>query len=130
MKWVETPLEQRHAMRLREHGSVRLRCGGRQILGRIHDLSTTGLSIRTDAQFGLAGLMGCDVTIDLKLDDGRTKWLALRGHVLRTSIANKMIAIEIDEAPSDFEDCIQDHLLSAIEHHSLPPPRRDVTRHP
>jgi hypothetical protein len=66
------------------------------------------------------GLIGERVHVDLKLDADASRHFALLGHVLRVSVPTRHMAIGFDTIPDDFEDCVQDELLAAVEHDVLP----------
>jgi CheY-like chemotaxis protein len=116
MAWLETPHELRSAMRVRSKGSVRIHCGDRVVPGRMVDLALGGTCVRTERPIGVIGDL---VRIDLKLD-AASRHFALSGRVLRVSIPTRCMAIEFDAVPDDFEDCVQDELLAAVEHDVLP----------
>ena len=120
MAWLETPHELRRAMRVRSKGSLRIHCGHRVIPGRMVDLAVGGISVRTELPIGLRGLIGELVRVDLRLDADASKHFALLGRVLRVSIPTRGMAIGFDAVPDDFEDCVQDELLAAVEHDTLP----------
>jgi hypothetical protein len=120
MAWLETPHELRGALRVRAKGSIRIHCGNRVISGRVVDLAVGGVCMRTELPIGLLGLLGGRVRVDLRLDGGASRHLALLGRVLRVSIPTLQMAIGFDAAPDDFEDCVQDELLAAVEHDALP----------
>src|SRR3954471_5504182 len=120
MAWLETPHELRRAMRVRSKGSIRIHCGNRVIPGRMVDLAVGGVCVRTEPPIGLLGLLGELVRVDLKLDADASRHFALLGRVLRVSIPTLRMAIGFDAVPDDFEDCVQDELLAAVEHDVLP----------
>jgi hypothetical protein len=117
MAWLETPHELRTAMRVRSKGSIRIHCGNRVIPGRLVDLAVGGVRVRTELPIGLIGEL---VRVDLRLDAGASKHFALLGRVLRVSIPTRSMAIGFEAVPDDFEDCVQDELLAAVEHDVLP----------
>jgi hypothetical protein len=117
MAWRRTPHELRRAMRVRSKGSVRIHCGNRVIPGRMVDLAIGGICVRTELPIGLIGEL---VRIDLRLDGSASKHFALLGRVLRVSIPTRRMAIGFDVVPDDFEDCVQNELLAAVEHDTLP----------
>lgn len=119
MDWTETPRERRRTMRVRSKGSVHIRHRARLIRGRILDLGVGGINVHAELPIGLALLAGESVHVDVKLD-ACSKEFSLSGHVLRSLAATKAIAIEFDEIPSNFEDCVQDELLAAVEHDAVP----------
>lgn len=120
MAWLETPHELRRAMRVRSKGSILIHCGNRVIRGRMVDLAVGGICVRTEFPIGLVGLIGELVRVDLRLDDCVSRHFALLGRVLRVSIPTRRMAIGFDAVPDDFEDCVQDELLAAVEHDALP----------
>jgi hypothetical protein len=120
MAWLETPHELRRAMRVRSKGSIRIHCGNRVIPGRMVDLAVGGVCVRMELPIGLIALIGELVRVDLKLDAGASKNFALLGRVLRVSIPTRRMVIGFDAVPDDFEDCVQDELLAAVEHDMLP----------
>ena len=117
MAWLETPHELRGAMRVRAKGSVRIHRGNRVISGRMVDLAVGGVCMRTELPLGL---LGEQVRVDLRLDGSGSRHFALLGRVLRVSLPTGRMAIGFDAAPDDFEDCVQDELLAAMEHDALP----------
>jgi CheY-like chemotaxis protein len=119
MDWTELPHERRRAMRVRSKGTVRIHHGDRLIRGQILDLCVGGVSIRADLPIGLASHAGEPVRIDVELH-ACSRQFSLAGHFLRSQAATKMIAIEFDDAASDFKDFVQDELLAAAEHDTLP----------
>lgn len=120
MAWLETPHELRRAMRVRSKGSIRIHCGNRVIPGRLVDLSIGGISVRTELPIGLIALIGEQVRVDLRLDASAPRHFALLGRVLRVSLPTRRMAIGFDAVPDDFEDCVQDELLAAVEHDIMP----------
>src|SRR6185436_18330904 len=119
MDWTELPRERRRAMRVRSKGSIHLHHGARLIRGRILDLCAGGISVRAELPLELASHEGEPVRIDIKLD-ACSKEFSLAGHVVRSQAVTKEIAIQFDDVASDFVDCVQDELLAATEHDSLP----------
>jgi hypothetical protein len=117
MAWLKTLHELRRAMRVRSKGSIRIHCSNRVIQGRVVDLAVGGICVRTELPIGLIGEL---VRVDLRLDAGASKRFALLGRVLRVSIPTQRMAIEFEAVPDDFEDCVQDELLAAVEHDMLP----------
>jgi PilZ domain-containing protein len=117
MAWLETPHELRRAMRVRSKGSIRIHCGNRVIPGRMVDLAVGGICVRTELPIGLIGEL---VRVDLKLDADASRHFVLPGRVLRVSLPTLRMAIGFDAVPEDFEDCVQDELLAAVEHDVLP----------
>lgn len=120
MAWMVTPHELRTAMRVRSKASIRIHCGTRVIRARVVDLAVGGVCVRTDLPFGLVGLIGGLVRVDLRLDTCASRQFALLGRVLRVSLPTRSIAIGFDAVPEDFEDFVQDELLAAVVHDSLP----------
>jgi hypothetical protein len=119
MDWTEPPRERRRAMRVRSKGSVRIHHGDRLIRGRIIDLCVGGVSVRADLPIGLASHAGEPVRVDFKFDAG-SKQFSLAGHFLRSLAETNVIVIEFDNAASDFKDFVQDELLAAAEHDTVP----------
>jgi len=119
MDWTELPRERRRAMRVRSKGSIHIHHGARLIRGRILDLCAGGISVRAELPLELASHEGEPVRIDIKLD-ACSKEFSLAGHVVRSQAVTKEIAIQFDDVASDFVDCVQDELLAATEHDSLP----------
>jgi hypothetical protein len=120
MAWLETPHELRRAMRVRAKGSTRIHCANRVISGRVVDLAVGGICVRTELPICLIGLIGELVRVDVRLDACASKHFALLGRVLRVSHPTRRMAIGFDAVPDDFEDCVQDELLAAVEHDELP----------
>jgi hypothetical protein len=120
MAWLETPHELRRAVRVRSKGSIRIHCGNRVIPGRIVDLAAGGISVRTELPIGLVCLIDQMVRVDLRLDACASRHFALLGRVLRVCIPARRMAIEFGAVPDDFEDCVQDELLAAVEQDALP----------
>jgi hypothetical protein len=119
MDWTETPRERRRTVRVRSKGSVRLRHGAQLIRGRILDLGVGGVSLRTEPPVGLGPYIGEPVRVEVRLD-ARSKQFTLDGSVLRSAAATCVVAVVFDEAPSDFEACVQEELVAAGKHDALP----------
>jgi hypothetical protein len=87
------------------------------ILGRLVDMSVGGIRVRTELPIGVIGEL---VRVDLTLDAGTSKHFALLGRLLRVSVPTRRMAIGFDAVPEAFEDCVQDELLAAVKHDTLP----------
>jgi CheY-like chemotaxis protein len=123
MAWLEVSHALRTAMRVRSKGSIRIKCSHRVIRGRVVNLAAGGICVRTERPISLIGLIGELVRVDLRLDACASKNFALLGRVLRVSDPTqptRRMAIGFDAVPDDFEDCLQDELLAAVEHDMLP----------
>ena len=120
MAWLKTPHKARRAMRVRSKASICIHCGARVIRGRVVDLAVGGVCVRTDLAFALVGLIGTLVRVDLRLDACASTRFALLGRVLRVSPPTGHIALRFDAVPEGFEDFVQDELLAAVVHDSLP----------
>ena len=116
MDWLETPHELRSALRVRSKGSIRIHCSNHVIRGRLVDMTVGGICVRTELP---TGLIGESVRVDLTLD-AASKRFALLGRVLRVSVPTRRVALGFDAAPEGFEDCVQDELLAAVKHDTLP----------
>ena len=119
MDWTEPPRERRRAMRVRSKGSIRIHHGARLLRGRILDLCVGGVSLRAEIPIDLASHVGEPVRVEVKLD-ACPEQFSLDGHVLRSNAATNAMAIEFDSAANDFVDCVQDELLAAVEHDTVP----------
>jgi hypothetical protein len=65
-------------------------------------------------------VIGALVRVDLRLDACASTQFALAGRVLRVNPPTGNIAIGFDAVPEGFEDFVQDELLAAVIHDSLP----------
>jgi CheY-like chemotaxis protein len=119
MDWTGLPRERRRSMRVRSKGSIHIHHGARLIRGRILDLCIGGVSVQAKLPIELASHAGEPVRVDVELD-ACSKQFSLAGHVLRWLAATGVIAIEFDSVTSGFKDCVQDELLAAVEHDTLP----------
>ncbi|HET7503594.1 MAG TPA: PilZ domain-containing protein [Kofleriaceae bacterium] len=120
MAWMERRHELRSAMRVRSKASICIHGGSRTIRGRVVDLAVGGVCVRADLPFGLICLIGRLVHVDLRPDTRASKQFVLTGRVLRVSPPTGNIAIKFDAVPEGFEDFVQDELLAAVQHDSLP----------
>ncbi|HEU4734503.1 MAG TPA: PilZ domain-containing protein [Kofleriaceae bacterium] len=107
-------------MRVRSKASICIHCGTRMIRGRVVNLAVGGMCVRADVPFGLVGPIGVPVRIDLRLDAGASRQFTLLGRVLRVNPPTGNVAIGFDAVPEAFEDFVQDELLAAVAHDSLP----------
>ena len=117
MDWLETPHELRSTLRVRSKGSIRIHCGSHVIRGRLVDMAVGGVCVRAELPIDL---IGEPVRVDLTLDAATAKHFALLGRVLRVSLPTRRVAIGFDAVPEDFEDWVQDELLAAVKHDTLP----------
>ena len=120
MDWLETPHERRRAMRVRSKGSIQIRHGARLIRARVADLALGGICAHAELPIGLRALIGELVRVGLRFDACPAIRFTLFGRVLRVNVAMKTVAIGFDTVPDEFEDCVQNELLAAVEHDSLP----------
>jgi CheY-like chemotaxis protein len=89
--------------------------GARGAHCRIVDLALGGVSVLVDRDVSTPDVGTC-VRIELRLD-GQGRWLHLTGSVLRVDprgAANALV-IKLLAAPPEFEDLIQNELVSALE---------------
>ena len=95
------------------HGPVAAR-------GRILDLSIGGISVAIQRDAWLPPV-GARVRVDICLD-GRGRWLHVAGCLARIDPRRSatVLAIELLVVPRDFEDLVQDELLSALEYSHQP----------
>jgi hypothetical protein len=110
--------ERRHGGRVRSKGTAFVH-GSCAAHGRIIDLGIRGLSLLLEA--GAAPDVGEPVRVDIRLD-GVGAWLNLTGAVARVDARHSRTAvvIELFGVPQDFEDLVQEELLSALECTRLP----------
>ena len=108
------PRECRHGGRVQSSGTVIVH-GPFAAHGRIIDLAIGGLSLLVDDAAALPGV-GNTVRLDVRLD-GLGRWLHLIGSVARVDARGSAVALvlELLAVPPDFEDLVQDELLSALE---------------
>lgn len=113
------PRECRHSGRVQSTGTVIVH-GPFATHGRIIDLSIGGLSLLVDDAAALPDV-GSTVRLDVRLD-GLGRWLHLIGSVMRVDARGSAVAlvIELLAIPPDFEDLVQDELLSALECSQVP----------
>lgn len=110
--------DRRHSGRVQSTGTAIVHGSG-AAHGRIVDVGAGGLSLLLEA--GAAPEVGERVRLDVRLD-GIGRWLGLIGSVVRVDArqAGTAVVIELVVVPQDFEDLVQDELLSAIECARLP----------
>lgn len=120
MAWMKTPHDSRKAMRVRSKASICIHGGARMVRGRVIDLAVGGVCVRAHPPFGPVGVIGALVRVHLRLDACASKQFALVGRVLRVNLPTGNIAIGFDAVPEGFEDFVQDELLAAVMHDSLP----------
>jgi CheY-like chemotaxis protein len=118
--WMEglVPHEQRRTMRVRSKGSIRIGRGRHVVRGRVVDIAIGGVGMSVDLASDRLDLVGKRVGVELRLDASAGATFALHGHVRRSSA--RTLAIELDDVPAAFEDCVQDELLSALEFDQSP----------
>jgi len=120
-EWHPTlaPHERRHSGRVQATGTAIVH-GPFAARGRIIDLAVGGLSLLVD-DAAAAPDVGAHVRLDVRLD-GPGRWLSLIGSVVRVDARGSAAAlvIELLVVPPDFEDLVQDELLSALECEQLP----------
>lgn len=87
---------------------------------RILDLAVGGLSLLVQDAAALP-VVGAQVRLDVRLD-GLGRWLPLIGSVVRIDArgSGSVLVIALLVVPPDFEDLVQDELLSALECAQLP----------
>ena len=87
---------------------------------RIIDLAIGGLRLQVDDAATLPEI-GALVDLDVRLD-GVGRWLHLVGSVARVVArgTGARLVVELHVVPADFEDLVQDELLSALECAQLP----------
>jgi len=76
--------------------------------------------MRADGATGLRRLVGEHVVVELRLDASSTILFSFHGRVLRASSATRMVAIELCDVTSAFEDCVRDELLAGSEYDAMP----------
>ncbi|MFN0252804.1 MAG: PilZ domain-containing protein [Kofleriaceae bacterium] len=113
-EWRPTPLERRRSGRVRSTGTAIVH-GSFAVRARILDLAIGGLSLLVD-DLATAPDVGTRVRLDVRLD-GLGRWLHLVGSVARVDARGPgaALAVELLAVPADFEDIVQDELLSALE---------------
>jgi len=111
---VDARLERRNGGRVQSTGTAVIH-GAIAARGRILDLSLGGMRLLVRDAFALPEL-GTRVCVDARLD-GAGRWLRLIGAVARvdTCGSGATLVIELVAVPPDFEDLVQDELLSELE---------------
>jgi CheY-like chemotaxis protein len=119
--WQPTPAphDRRHSGRVQATGTAIVH-GSCAAHGRILDLGIGGLSVLVDDATA-APDVGAHVRLDVRLD-GIGRWLHLVGSVLRVDArgSGAALVIELLVVPSDFEDLVQNELVSALECAQMP----------
>lgn len=112
-------LERRRGGRVRSTGTAIVH-GAFAAHARIVDLAIGGLSLLLDDAAAAPGV-GAQVRLDVRLD-GLGCWLHLIGSVVRVEARGSAAAVVIEllVVPPEFEDVVQDELLSALECTHLP----------
>lgn len=103
--------ERRHMARVHANGSVIVHAS-RPSHGRIVDVSTGGVRfhvVETDAVSP-----GARVTLHLRLDGANQRWVHLGGRIGRVT-ADGTVCVAFFGVPTEFEDVVQDQLLSELE---------------
>ena len=111
--------ERRSSARVHATGTAFVH-GSFAVHARILDLAIGGVSLLVAEPAALPDV-GAHVQLDVRLD-GPGRWLHLSGSVVRASACESgtALAIELLFVPPDFEDLVQDELLSALECAQLP----------
>jgi hypothetical protein len=111
--------ERRHSGRVHSTGTAIVH-GWFTTRARIDDLAIGGLSLLVDDATTMPEV-GAHVRIELRLD-GLGRWLNLIGSVARvdTRRHGAALVIELRVVPPDFEDLVQDELLTALERAHVP----------
>ncbi|HEY5938776.1 MAG TPA: PilZ domain-containing protein [Kofleriaceae bacterium] len=106
--------ERRRSGRVQATGSAVIH-GAFASHARIIDLAMGGLRLQVDDAATLPE-GGARVALDVRLD-GLGRWLHLIGSIVRVDArgAGARLVIELHVVPADFEDLVQDELLSALE---------------
>lgn len=120
MDWRAMQHELRRAMRVRSKGSIQLRHGARLIRARVVDVALGGMCVHAELAIGLAALTGKRVRVDFRPDACPAAHFALYGRVVRVHVATKIVAIGFDTVTDEFEDWVQNEVVAAVEHDSLP----------
>ena len=110
-------MEKRHDARVHARGSVFVHTH-RGERGRIIDLSAGGVRLAL-ARRNLIHCIGGRVAIELRLDGAREGWVHLNGQIRRVA-ADGTVSVAFFQLPTDFEDLIQDQLVSELECTLLP----------
>jgi hypothetical protein len=108
------PRERRHGGRVQSTGTAIVH-GPFAARGRIIDLAIGGLRLLVDDAAAVPDV-GAPVRLDVRLD-GLGRWLRVVGSVVRVDVRGSAVAlvIELLVVPPEFEDLVQDELLSALE---------------
>ena len=108
------PRERRNSGRVQSTGTAVVH-GSFAAHARILDLAIGGVSLQIDHAAPLPDV-GAPVRLDVRLD-GAGRWLHLSGSVARVEACGSgaALVIELLVVPPDFEDLVQDELLSALE---------------
>lgn len=114
MEGTAAPVERRTSARVHARGTAVVH-GSLGSHARLLDLSRSGLSLVVDSTATLPA-RGELVHLDLRLD-GVGRWLHLSGIVVRidTQGTRFLLVIELVVVPSDFEDLVQEELVSELE---------------
>ncbi|HEV7557667.1 MAG TPA: PilZ domain-containing protein [Kofleriaceae bacterium] len=110
----------RRVIRVRSKGSIELRRGTHAIRGRVVDLATGGICLHADEPIDVGELLAQHVAIALRLDASPTSLFALRGRVVRASAATKLVAIELYDVTSAFEDRMRAEVAAARAFDAMP----------
>ena len=108
------PRERRHGGRVEASGTAIVR-GSCALHGRIVDLAIAGLSLQVEGSVSLPGV-GDGVHVVVRLD-GAGNWFHVNGTVTRIEArkSTTTVAISLSGVPQDFEDLVQDELVSVLE---------------
>lgn len=105
--------ERRHCSRVNATGSVFVYGPDRCMRGRLRDLAQHGAAFVLDPGDELE--TGMHLRLEIRLDGSASRWLRVRGHVIRVDSDPRSCVVELDSVPGDFEDLVQDELLAALE---------------
>jgi hypothetical protein len=105
------PVERRRARRVRPKGSVRIKIEGREIHGRIVDVSESGIRLGVPEDDVCAEHVGSPTSIEVRLDTRIAAWLRLEGHVMR--IGFRSIVLGLEHVPTAFHDLMSDELVAS-----------------
>lgn len=108
--------ERRRSTRISPKGTVLLVAGEHTQRGRIANLGRYGLLMTTGAA-ATEQLLGRQVEIELRLDDGRSEWLRLSGRVLRIAATN--IAVSFDDAPAELAHLVDETSSASYAHQRI-----------
>lgn len=113
------PRERRKSGRVRSTGTAVVH-GEFPAHARILDLAIGGVSLLVDDAAALPDI-GAPLRFDVRLD-GPGRWVHLIGSVVRIDAcgSGSTLVIELLAVPPDFEDLVQDELLSALECAQVP----------